>query len=77
METLSFLLWPFCACLLLILIHTWFGVHITEVIARETGVKILMLHGAHNISKDDLAGGVTFLWLMRKNLEQLRIGLDC
>ena len=30
METLSFLAWPFAACLLLILIHTWFGVHILE-----------------------------------------------
>lgn len=30
METLSFLVWPFGACLLLILIHTWFGVHILE-----------------------------------------------
>jgi zinc/manganese transport system permease protein len=30
METLSFLIWPFGACLLLILIHTWFGVHILE-----------------------------------------------
>lgn len=30
METVSFLLWPFGACLLLILIHTWFGVHILE-----------------------------------------------
>lgn len=30
METLSFLFWPFAACLLLILIHTWFGIHILE-----------------------------------------------
>ncbi len=30
MDSLSFLLWPFGACLLLILIHTWFGVHILE-----------------------------------------------
>ena len=30
METLSLLSWPFLACLLLILIHTWFGVHILE-----------------------------------------------
>ena len=30
METLSFLAWPFAACLLLVLIHTWFGVHILE-----------------------------------------------
>lgn len=27
-ETLSFLLWPFLACLLLILIHAYFGVHV-------------------------------------------------
>lgn len=36
-----------------------------------------MLYGAHNVSKDDLAGGVTFLGLIRKNLEQLRIWLVC
>jgi zinc/manganese transport system permease protein len=30
METISFLVWPFLACLLLILIHTWFGIHILE-----------------------------------------------
>lgn len=30
METLVFLFWPFLACLLLILIHTWFGIHILE-----------------------------------------------
>jgi zinc/manganese transport system permease protein len=28
MEILSFLAWPFLACLLLILIHAYFGVHI-------------------------------------------------
>ncbi len=30
MEALSFLIWPFLACLLLILIHAWFGIHILE-----------------------------------------------
>jgi zinc/manganese transport system permease protein len=30
METLSFLLYPFLACLLLILIHAYFGIHILE-----------------------------------------------
>ena len=30
METVTFLLWPFLACLLLILIHAWFGIHILE-----------------------------------------------
>lgn len=48
-----------------------------ETIAKETGATVLMLHGAHNISKDDLAKGVTFIALMKKNLENLRIGLEC
>jgi zinc/manganese transport system permease protein len=30
METFNFLLYPFLACLLLILIHAWFGIHILE-----------------------------------------------
>ncbi|MBI5185759.1 MAG: metal ABC transporter permease [Nitrospinae bacterium] len=30
METINFLLYPFLACLLLILIHTYFGIHILE-----------------------------------------------
>ena len=30
MEVFSFLVWPFLACLLLILIHAWFGIHILE-----------------------------------------------
>ena len=30
METFNFLLWPFLACLLLILIHAYFGIHILE-----------------------------------------------
>lgn len=50
---------------------------IAEMLSREAGVKILMLHGAHNISKEDLASGVTFIGLMRKNLENLRRGLAC
>jgi len=30
MEALNFLIWPFLACLLLILIHAYFGIHILE-----------------------------------------------
>jgi zinc/manganese transport system permease protein len=30
MEAFNFLIWPFLACLLLILIHAWFGIHILE-----------------------------------------------
>ncbi|WP_052269442.1 metal ABC transporter substrate-binding protein [Geobacter anodireducens] len=48
-----------------------------ETIARETGAAILPLHGAHTVSRDDLARGVTFMSLMEKNLENLRKGLQC
>ena len=30
MEVLSFLIWPFAACVVLILIHAYFGIHILE-----------------------------------------------
>ncbi len=50
---------------------------LTETLAQEAGVGVLMLHGAHNLSKDDLAKNVTFFDLMERNLEQLRKGLQC
>lgn len=48
-----------------------------ETIARETGASILMLHGAHTVSRADLDAGVTFIALMEKNLASLREGLQC
>lgn len=48
-----------------------------QTIARETGATILRLHAAHNISKQDLAAGATFISLMERNLDNLRIGLQC
>ena len=50
---------------------------LTETLAQEAGVGVLMLHGAHNLSRDDLARGVTFIDLMDRNLEQLQKGLKC
>ncbi|MRR06676.1 MAG: zinc-binding protein [Deltaproteobacteria bacterium] len=50
---------------------------IADTISRETGATVLKLHGAHNISKEDLATGATFLSLMEKNLKNLKIGLQC
>ncbi len=51
--------------------------NVSETIARETGAKLLMLHGAHNVSKDEWDQDVTFLSLMENNLKNLRIGLEC
>jgi zinc transport system substrate-binding protein len=50
---------------------------VSEMIAKETGATILMLHGAHNISREDLTKGVSYISLMEKNLDNLKIGLEC
>ncbi len=50
---------------------------LTETLAKEAGVGVLMLHGAHNVSRDDISRSVTFFDLMEHNLEQLQKGLSC
>jgi len=50
---------------------------VSEAIARETGAKLLMLHGAHNVTKDEMDRGVTFISLMEQNLNNLKVGLQC
>jgi zinc transport system substrate-binding protein len=48
-----------------------------EMIARETGATVLLLNGAHNVSKEDFDKKVSFLSLMRQNLVNLRKGMQC
>ena len=48
---------------------------VARVISEATGARMLLLHGAHNISQEDLRGGVTFLSIMEGNLARLREGL--
>jgi zinc transport system substrate-binding protein len=50
---------------------------ISEVISRETGAAMLKLHGAHNVSKEDMDKGITFLAVMEENLKNLKVGLEC
>jgi zinc transport system substrate-binding protein len=50
---------------------------VARIIAQETGAGILKIHGAHNISRDDLKAGTSFITLMKQNLQNLRIGLQC
>ncbi len=50
---------------------------VAQTLARETGAKLLMLHGAHNVSRQDMEKGVTFIALMERNLSNLRVGLQC
>jgi zinc transport system substrate-binding protein len=50
---------------------------VADAIARESGATLLKLHGAHNIARDELEAGATFISLMEKNLENLKVGLQC
>lgn len=50
---------------------------LTETLAREAGVGVLMLHGAHNLAREELDKGVSFFDLMERNLERLQKGLAC
>jgi zinc transport system substrate-binding protein len=49
---------------------------VSEAIQKETGAKILELHSAHNISQDDFDKGITYVDIMKKNIEVLKIALN-
>lgn len=46
-----------------------------DTISKETGVKELLLHSCHNVSKDEFNKGVTYISLMEQNFENLKVGL--
>jgi len=50
---------------------------VADVIAKETGCGLLMLHGAHNVTREEMESGVTFISLMEKNLQNIKAGLQC
>lgn len=50
---------------------------LAETLAGETGAGVVRLHAGHNVSREDLAGGVTFPDLMGQNLASLTKGLQC
>lgn len=49
---------------------------VSKVIADETGADMLMLHGAHNVSKDEMTKGITYIQIMEQNLVNLKKGLN-
>jgi zinc transport system substrate-binding protein len=50
---------------------------VAETISKETGAALLMLHGAHNLAREEFERGVTFISLMEGDLKNLEIGLQC
>ncbi|MCD7908077.1 MAG: metal ABC transporter substrate-binding protein [Clostridium sp.] len=47
-----------------------------RVIGEETGAKPLLLHSCHNVTRREFDQGITYLQLMKRNVEALREGLD-
>ncbi len=48
-----------------------------EALARETGARLLPLNPGANLTRDELRSGLTFLDIMKKNLDSLSRGLGC
>ncbi len=46
-----------------------------NAIAAETGAKTLLLHSGHNVSSQEMADGITYLSIMRQNLNTLKEAL--
>lgn len=49
---------------------------VARMIAGETGARMELLHGAHNVSKDEMAS-LSYLKIMEANLPRLKEGLKC
>lgn len=48
---------------------------IARLVSQETGAEMVLLHGAHNLSKEELESGASYLELMKQNLEKLKLGM--
>ena len=49
---------------------------VAEIIGEETGAEPLLLHSCHNVTRAQFDAGVTYVQLMRRNIENLRKGID-
>ncbi len=60
-----------------VVFHIEFGNEdMANSISEATGAKVLLFHACHNISKDDLEAGKTYLDLMGKNVDALKEALQ-
>lgn len=49
---------------------------VANMIGQDTGVKTLILHTVHNVSNGDLEKDVTYISIMRENLDNLKEALN-
>jgi zinc transport system substrate-binding protein len=50
---------------------------VAKTIANAAGVGLRLLSTAHNVAKDEFESGVSFMDIMRANLESVKMGLGC
>ena len=50
---------------------------LSETLRQETGVKILNLSAAHNLSREDLDANKSLFQVLLENLKSLQTGLEC
>jgi zinc transport system substrate-binding protein len=76
-ATIAFLINKIKAEKIPIVFHIELGnERMADIIAEETGTEKLLLHACHNISKKDFENGISYVDLMRQNVENLRRALQ-
>ncbi len=48
---------------------------IADTVCEETGARKLLFHSCHNVTKDEMESGATYISIMRNNLENLKVAL--
>lgn len=51
--------------------------NLAQTVAQETGATLLKLNNGHDVAKEDIDSGVSFIGLMERNLENLKTGMIC
>jgi zinc transport system substrate-binding protein len=49
---------------------------VAKSISEYTGAKLLLFHSCHNVTKEEMESGATYLSLMEQNAENLKEGLE-
>jgi zinc transport system substrate-binding protein len=76
-QTVAFLIDRLNEDKLPVVFHIEMGnTRVAESIAQETGAQVLLFDSCHNVTKEELEAGATYLSLMQGNVEALRIALN-
>ena len=49
---------------------------VAKSVADETGTKLLVLHSCHNLSKSEAEKGESYVSIMKKNVENIRLAIE-